>query len=253
MTLPTLSTAWQTTHPAGTHIAPHAHDCWELVCYRTGDGDTQIDGRRSAIAPHTFALNPPHARHDEAHRAPCTLICVTFADDACALAPGVWPDDAGEVAALAQRLLVECRDQRPGYRRMTQLLLAALEIAVCRAQTTPGRVRRPRNLRFAVRFIDENYGRRIRISDLAAAYGYGYDYFQHSFRAAVGCSPQQYLQRVRLAAAAERLRQTADSCTQIALDCGFYDSAQFSAQFRAAMGCTPTAYRAAHRAAPSVK
>ena len=126
---------------------------------------------------------------------------------------------------------------------MLPLKLHELLLELRRLQQRTPRTRK--SLDYAVHYLEENYCRRIRMQELAAEYGYGYDYFHHHFRAEVGCSPQQYLMRLRIQAAQALLRDSDDTGTQIAQQCGFYGSAQFSAQFRAACGCTPMAWRAA--------
>ena len=59
-------------------------------------------------------------------------------------------------------------------------------------------------------------------------------HFLRVFRRAVGATPHQYLIATRLRRAAARLRQTSESVTSIAFDCGFGDLSTFNA--RAAFG-----------------
>lgn len=64
--------------------------------------------------------------------------------------------------------------------------------------------------------------------------------------AACGQSPAQYLWQQRLGRAANHLRDTEfreQRITDIALACGFNDSAHFSHAFRTAFGMTPSGYR----------
>ena len=68
-------------------------------------------------------------------------------------------------------------------------------------------------------------------------------HFLRVFRRAVGATPHQYLTAIRLRRAAARLRETSESVTAIAYDCGFGDLSTFNARFRAAFGQTPSAYR----------
>lgn len=63
------------------------------------------------------------------------------------------------------------------------------------------------------------------------------------FRRATGCSPIEYLLRVRLARAAERLLKTDDTVSEIAEACGFPDSNYFSRQFRKHYNASPRAWR----------
>ena len=72
-----------------------------------------------------------------------------------------------------------------------------------------------------------------------------YDYFQHRFKEIVGESPQQFLVRKRVEAAEGLLADGTLSCTEIAYQCGFSNSAQFSAIFKREKGITPRQYQQA--------
>ena len=65
------------------------------------------------------------------------------------------------------------------------------------------------------------------------------------FRAVVGDSPHQYLIGARLRAAADRLLDTCEPVTEIALGVGFNDLSHFHATFRRAFGVSPRAWRKA--------
>lgn len=58
-----------------------------------------------------------------------------------------------------------------------------------------------------------------------------------------GLSPQQWLTRVRLDAAASLVREGRRSITEIALDCGFQSPAHFSRRFRERTGRSPRQWR----------
>lgn len=237
---PVLYSAWQTTHPAGHTVRTHSHRDWELVYYFSGCGETHLGTAVHSFSAHTFALIRPGVPHDERHDAGGAVLCIEFSADA-PLQTGLYPDRSDIIATLARRLRAETRDQLPEYRAMTVLKLRELLLELKRMDDEPTRPRK--DLRYAMHVLEENYGRALPLRELAAECGYSYHYFYHRFRAMAGVSPQQYLLQIRLRAAAQLLRTTNDTCTEIALACGFYGSAQFSALFRRAYGCTPTAYR----------
>ena len=238
--LPILDSAWQAAHPAGHTVRPHRHRNWELVYYLSGAGDTTLDGTAVPFSAHTFALIPPGVLHDEHHTAAGTVLCLGFSAD-FALSAGVFADSDYTVRTLARRLYWELHDQPSAFRAMTSFKLAELQIELerMRAPSPHGK----RDLEYAIHFMEENYSRSLSLQSLAADCGYSYHYFYHRFRERTGAAPQQYLLSLRLAHAAERLRTTDDSCTEIALACGFYGSAQFSALFRRAYGVPPLTFR----------
>lgn len=68
-------------------------------------------------------------------------------------------------------------------------------------------------------------------------------HFLRLFRAATGVSPHQHIIALRLRAAADRLRSTAEPVTLIALDVGFNDLSHFNLLFRRSFGVAPRQWR----------
>ena len=75
-------------------------------------------------------------------------------------------------------------------------------------------------------------------------------HFIRSFKREFGETPHRYLQRRRIERAADRLRETDDPVTQIALDVGCPSISWFATAFRDVMGETPSADRERHHGAP---
>ena len=71
---------------------------------------------------------------------------------------------------------------------------------------------------------------------------------ERRFRADIGLTPAEYRQRLRLERGRWLLTNTDLDVTEIALECGFQDSASFSRAARRAWGASPTAVRAGHSA-----
>ncbi len=84
------------------------------------------------------------------------------------------------------------------------------------------------------------------LNTLAAESGYSRSHFLRTFRAAMGCSPHQWLTRLRGERAKTMLRENSMSLIDIALDCGFSSHAHFSNTFRQIVGVTPSEYRRTH-------
>jgi AraC-like DNA-binding protein len=71
-----------------------------------------------------------------------------------------------------------------------------------------------------------------------------------AFRRATGTSPIDYLIRLRVHRACERLEGGDQSVTEIAFEQGFRDSNYFARQFRRITGMTPSQYRLRSRSGP---
>ncbi|MBI4674986.1 MAG: helix-turn-helix transcriptional regulator [Chloroflexi bacterium] len=67
--------------------------------------------------------------------------------------------------------------------------------------------------------------------------------FKREFRKIFNASPSEYIKAKRMQKAAELLALTDQSITEIAYDCGFNDSAYFSAAFKAHYALSPSRYR----------
>ncbi|KRE46652.1 AraC family transcriptional regulator [Paenibacillus sp. Soil522] len=95
--------------------------------------------------------------------------------------------------------------------------------------------------------LDRGFASELRISELAAKSGFSPVYIRRTFTARFGCSPKEYLDRLRNEHAVRRLQYTGDSVTDIARVCGYQDVYQFSKAFKKRNGLSPTEYRRKQR------
>ncbi|WP_052573590.1 AraC family transcriptional regulator [Haloferula sp. BvORR071] len=100
-----------------------------------------------------------------------------------------------------------------------------------------------RKLAAAVDQIHQHYAESFDTADLAKQAGLSTSQFERLFRKALGSSPRQYLQRVRIEHACLFLVESEDTVAAIAQRCGYYDHAHFTKAFVALKGKTPTAFR----------
>jgi LacI family transcriptional regulator len=95
----------------------------------------------------------------------------------------------------------------------------------------------------AVRFMEANLSRPIRISDVLHAAQLSRKTLEVRFRRSIGRTPHEELQRRRLDKVRSLLRQTDWPLKQIARAVGFTYVEHLHLMFRKAMGMTPTAFR----------
>jgi len=91
-------------------------------------------------------------------------------------------------------------------------------------------------------YIDKHYAGSISLEKAAEISRYSIPQFCRLFRSAVGMSFVEYLNFYRIRMAAERLRTSDATVTQISQDCGFNSLQHFGRVFKDHIGCTPTAY-----------
>lgn len=96
------------------------------------------------------------------------------------------------------------------------------------------------------RHLDRTWRQRHQLDDLARLAGCSRAQFCRRFRAATGCSPVQYVLRLRLDAARDQLTSSSTPIPDIATACGFADRYHFTRCFSARFGTGPAAWRQAH-------
>lgn len=97
----------------------------------------------------------------------------------------------------------------------------------------------------AMRYLTNNYTRKLRISNVASYIGIDRSYLTKIFREEYHTSPQEFLVQLRMEKAISLLSQTSESITSIALQIGYPDSLAFSRIFKQRTGQSPSEYRAA--------
>ncbi len=91
--------------------------------------------------------------------------------------------------------------------------------------------------------IHRHYEQALRLPVLAEMAGFSIYQFDQRIRALFHVTAGQYLVKVRIDAACNRLSGTKEPISQIALSCGYSDQSAFSRQFKQAVGISPLAYR----------
>lgn len=98
-----------------------------------------------------------------------------------------------------------------------------------------------------ITFIQENYQEPLTSSFLCKKFGYSQNYFSRRFIAETGMPPTAFIRTVRLENAAEMLRETDMTISNIAFACGFTSTKYFTHCFRELYDITPGQFRNANR------
>jgi len=99
-------------------------------------------------------------------------------------------------------------------------------------------------LRAVERFVTANVGRQLTLDELARAAGASPRTLARRVKAAVGMTPIEFVQRVRVAHASQLLETTQASVEEVAARVGYADAAAFRRVFRRYAGETPRGRRA---------
>jgi AraC family transcriptional regulator len=92
-------------------------------------------------------------------------------------------------------------------------------------------------------YLDSFFGAQVHLADVAREACLSPYHFHRLFREVFRETPNQYLQRKRLANAQRLLQRGEQSVTDICLEVGFESITSFSALFRRSFGCSPREYR----------
>ena len=94
-----------------------------------------------------------------------------------------------------------------------------------------------------VSYIDRNYMEKITLNDLCKLSNMSRSNLLRNFQQMNSCSPSDYILSVRLKNAIRLLETTDLQITEIAQECGFYDSSHFTKYFLLKEGVLPKDYR----------
>lgn len=92
-------------------------------------------------------------------------------------------------------------------------------------------------------YIRESYAMDISLKSISARFNFSSGYLGNLFKTATGRSIYEYINEVRLDAAAQMLLDSSQSTISIMQKCGFINESNFYRQFKTRFGVTPKTYR----------
>ena len=92
-------------------------------------------------------------------------------------------------------------------------------------------------------YMREHYTEDLKLSDMAALFGYSDAYLSRMFKKYAKINFKAYLQEIRMSYAYRELSNTEKTISQIALDNGFANSRAFSGEFQKKYGILPSDFR----------
>lgn len=95
----------------------------------------------------------------------------------------------------------------------------------------------------AVVYMEQNFQRSLTVEEIADTCGLNRSYFSKLFKESMGCPPQEFLIRLRMAKAAELMRAGGASISDVAASCGYPNQFHFSRAFKKRYGVSPREWR----------
>lgn len=100
-----------------------------------------------------------------------------------------------------------------------------------------------RYVRIAKNYIESNFHKDVRVSQIAENLGLDRSYFTHLFTNEMKVSPQQYLLALRMKKATDLLENSDQQIGEISVQVGYPDITNFSRMFKRHLGISPSQYR----------
>lgn len=241
------------THEYGRH----SHPDWAIGVFEDGIGGTLYRGAREYVQPGEIVVINAEEVHTgyPADGRPLTYRMFyagrSFFDEILAIGPAfprfgtmriTDPDGALRLRQVHRGLCGEV-----GLSEETALIEAIRGLVSVYSDVTVPSPRgvEPAAVRNIKEFLRTNFGRNVRIAELAALTGLDRAYLIRSFRQAVGMPPHEWLLQVRIEEA-KRLLASGQAIADVALNVGFADQSHLTRRFKSVTGLSPGYYARGH-------
>jgi AraC-like DNA-binding protein/mannose-6-phosphate isomerase-like protein (cupin superfamily) len=244
--------------PADWPGVEQTHGYWELHYFRRGRGRLCYDRRELPYEAGGIYLVPPFVRHRLINEEPGECIYAGFNFHLSAARRAEWVrrcpvvSTIPAVAALAPGLdavvaevAASDRHLDAGRRRLWGVLPSLL-LALTRAEDEAADARRERVVQLCNRIkqhLAEHAERPIAVGEVARHFHLSPHYLGNLFRSVTGATVKEYHNALRMARAAELLRDPALTVTEVADRLGYSTVHYFSKQFAAYFRLPPSRWR----------
>lgn len=252
----------------------HAHSALEILYFVKGSYKVAIDGEQMITSPGDMVMFPSNTVHSIYHlettegryyvlKLTSNLLFQVFKGSECA--DGLIPftkrhngdrsvfrgtELHAEITEMWKKMIDEYSSSSPMMYTMEKAYAFELLILIyrhyfagnMRAHDTDIKVDpKLRSMIYeSVSYINDNYASNITPYECAKKVNLSYSYYAKLFHATVGRSFKEYLLSIRLEKAYNALISTDLPITEIAMCCGYKNSAYFSAEFKKYYGTTPS-------------
>ena len=149
-----------------------------------------------------------------------------------------------------ERMMQELRERQPGGFLVAQQLAYLMLAQALRLHLTEGAkggvgwlfALADTQMSAAINYMHTDPAHGWTLQKLAACAGMSRSTFALKFKQTVGASPMEYLMRWRMLLAGDKLTNSGDPVSVIALSLGYESESSFSQAFKRVMGCSPRRY-----------
>lgn len=237
----------------------HWHGHTELLYFIRGGASIYCGGEEyTSEDGDLIIVNPNELHRGDFRKSGVEYLCVMLpavffewagGEERCIFCSRIKPDK--NISELMLMLYKAFEEKRDGYRYRT--LSCAYELIAYLAENyTVSRLDKSdyaarslklENFNNVIEYIDRNYSEPLTTSKAAELVHLSEYYFCHLFKKHIGSSFTTYLNEIRVQKAAELLKNSKMSVTQIAAEVGFNDVNYFCRVFRRFTGASPKQYK----------
>ncbi len=246
------------------HLTRNQRD-YELMVVTEGTLYIADHNREYAVQPGEYLLMPPTPFQHGTRSGECNFYWLHFGYNQEAQNHELWTDAAqstpghlqipvtGTLSSLERIIILmkQLQDSDRRYKEATlnRYLCSAILAEVCaqsRHRQSKERQLKEQLYSDTLDYISWHIQESLRISEIAAHFGYNEKYFTTLFKKYAGITLKQYLLQTKMEAAKSSLSETTQPISQIAYGLGFSDAHNFSNAFHKVTGLSPSEYRASY-------
>lgn len=230
-------------------IPAHSHTLWEMIYYTRGPVALTLGDRRHVLPAGTFVCQPPGVLHGEEGLDTFDNYFFSVGDR------GILPDREiivsdtinGAIGHQITQMHLIFHTRPVNYRLLCEAHLNTITQYVMSRLGSEWKMN-PHVEKYTMALLTRASDSGFRLSDLNGTVPFSPDHFRLLFRQAMGCTPHEYLNRIRIMRArdllAGRSRGNPLSIADIAAMSGFSDPLYFSRCFRRVTGVAPSQWTA---------
>ena len=222
-------------------------NCFELSTFLCDGGVLYINGQAQRIHSGDVRFSLPGDRLSSSPPFRCCTIFfqlgpeeLRYKNELISAIPGYFPG-GGIQTPLFRQIIEQFSSERTGSRAAQNALLLQLLLglyALFRPESgRSGPVNR------CMEYMQNHTGERVTLDRLGELTGYSPLHVLRLFKAAVGCSPHEYLSSLRMERAKQLLIESDMPIDRVAAECGFSSESYFHSYFKHSAGISPGEYR----------
>ncbi len=222
----------------------HAHPCYELVYYVSGNGISTIGDKQYEFEPDTFCLIGPNDFHNEIGDSKTEVLYIGFDMPVKnpSLRPGLYREKDFQIFDTLCAILNEMKEKSDYSSRMMNILTEVIVIKLLRIRGETDNSKEE-DMEYILNYIRLNCMKNMNVKDFARSIGYSYDYFRHIFIKKMNITAKDYIMQERFRYARDLLLNTDNSVKDIAAMSGYTSSSHFGMVFKRETGMTPNEFQ----------